>query len=264
MKKAMLISIYVLVFVFVAMLILLKLIDSWYINLDKTESTTTNSNTQNYKIDYDIGNDNSNISGGGGFNKPSPGSGIPLHKPVIYYYPEYAMDINTKIDYDWELIVTYPSYDHNNWRNIRANTDGTLINKADNMEYSYLFWEWIDNHPTNYDMNQWFVVKWSDTVEFLQKILSNIWLTPKEYNEFIVYWYPKMMNNKYNWIYFAGSEYTQKAKLNIDPKPDSILRVFMVYQALDNPIQTQEQVFDKFIRKWFTVVEWWWSEIPKQ
>jgi hypothetical protein len=65
----------------------------------------------------------------------------------------------------------------------------------------------------------------------------------------VVYRYPKLVNNKYNWIYFAGSEYTDNAKLDITPKPDSILRVFIVTKAIDNPIKADEQKFDKFERK---------------
>jgi hypothetical protein len=86
-------------------------------------------------------------------------------------------------------------------------------------------------------------------------------MTPKEYNEFIVYWYPKMMNNKYNLIHFATDKYTDSAPLNITPKPDSMLRVFMVMKALDEKIKIKPQTFKKFERKGFAVVEWGGSEI---
>lgn len=50
-------------------------------------------------------------------------------------------------------------------------------------------------------------------------------LTPKEYNEFIVYWLPQMQKNKYNYITFQNEAYTGSAVLNINPKSDSMLRV---------------------------------------
>ena len=37
-------------------------------------------------------------------------------------------------------------------------------------------------------------------------------LTPREYNEFIVYWLSKMQHNAYNLIAFQGSEYTDHAR----------------------------------------------------
>ncbi|MBU3143847.1 hypothetical protein [Clostridium sp. CF012] len=47
-------------------------------------------------------------------------------------------------------------------------------------------------------MAKGFVVKGSETEKFLQEKLEYLGLTPKEYNEFIVYWLPVMKENKYN------------------------------------------------------------------
>jgi hypothetical protein len=73
---------------------------------------------------------------------------------------------------------------------------------------------------------------------------------------FIVYWYPLMQNNKYNLIHFADREYTDNVQLKIIPKPDSVLRVFMVYKPLEKPIKIEEQKIRPFERKGFTVIEW--------
>jgi hypothetical protein len=57
-------------------------------------------------------------------------------------------------------------------------------------------------------------------------------------------------------IHFAGKEYYDIAPLEITPKPDSMLRVFMVYKPLDDYVEVKPQVFEKFQRKGFSVVEW--------
>lgn len=179
------------------------------------------------------------------------------HKPIIYLYPENKQEINVKLDVEWELIADYPKYDENigGW-NVTVYPDGKVIENG--KEYSYLFWEAeFDNN--NWNLNKWFIVEWRDAREFLEEKLSYMWLTPREYNEFIVYWYPKMMNNKYNLIYFAWDDYEQRAPLDITPKPDSILRVFMVIKPLDEKIDIEEQKLSTFIRKWFSVVEWGWT-----
>lgn len=70
-----------------------------------------------------------------------------------------------------------------------------------------------------------------------------------------------MNKNKYNLISFKEKEYTDLAKLNISPSPDSILRVFMVFKPLDNEIEVQKQELETFNREGFTVVEWGGTEI---
>ena len=173
-------------------------------------------------------------------------------KPVIYLYPQEKTDVNVQLSLNGKLVCTYPEY-NNGW-NVTANPDGTLINKADNKEYTYLFWEATTN--VKYDMSKGFVVKGSDTAEFLQSKLSYLGLTPKEYNEFITYWLPQMQNNKYNLITFQGSAYTDNFKLYVTPEPDSALRVFMAYKPLEEKIDIKEQKLEQFNRTGFSMVEW--------
>ena len=184
----------------------------------------------------------------------------PDAKPVIYLYPEQKQDIKVILDYDWEIFADYPEYNkYIKWWNVLAYPNGNIVNYSDNKEYSYLFWEWKPNKEIDWDLSSWFVVEWNKSRDFLQDILPKIWLSPKEYNEFIVYWYPIMQNNKYNLIHFAGSQYTDYAKLDTSPKYDSMLRVFMVLKPLEENIEIEEQNFDKFERRGLTVIEWGWT-----
>lgn len=185
-----------------------------------------------------------------------------FNKPVIYLYPLQKTDISVKLDFNWKITADYPKYNKEiGWWKVRAYPDGTIINKEDSKKYSYLFWEWKSKNNIKWNLSKWFVVKWKDTRKFLQKTLSKMWLTPREYNEFIVYWYPLMKDNPYNLIHFAGKQYTNTAPLTITPKPNSMLRVFMVFKALDNRIDIEQQKIKPFERYWFTVIEWWGTEI---
>jgi hypothetical protein len=185
-----------------------------------------------------------------------------IAKPVIYLYPEHKQDILVQLQYDGEIIADYPEYDNQfkGWK-VTAYPDGTIINKLDNKEYSYIFWEGLPSNKIDWNLSTGFVVKGEDTREFLQEKLAEIGLTPREYNEFIVYWYPKMKDNEYNLIHFTGEEYTDTALLTINPEPDSMLRVFMVYRPLNETVQVLPQKIDTFQRKGFTVVEWGGTEI---
>lgn len=174
------------------------------------------------------------------------------YKPVIYLYPEETTDVTVTLDFDGELKCTYPAYNHG-WH-VTASPDGTLINKADGNEYSYLFWDGKSN--AEYDFSKGFVVKGSETANFLREKLVLMGLTPREYNEFIVFWLPYMQDNAYNLITFQTDSYTDSAVLNIVPQPDSLLRVFMAYTPLSEPVEIEEQELDGFTRNGFTVVEW--------
>ena len=177
-------------------------------------------------------------------------------KPVIYLYPEQKTAVSVSLDYAGTLTATYPAYE-NGWH-ITAEPDGTLYDEAGN-EYSYLFWEGEDK--TDYDFSKGFCVAGVDTADFLRETLAEIGLTPKEYNEFIVYWLPKMEDNSYNLISFQSEAYTDAAKLDIDPTPDSLLRVFMAWKPLSKPQTIEPQTFTPFARDGFTVVEWGGCEV---
>ncbi|MBE5785043.1 MAG: hypothetical protein E7330_04510 [Clostridiales bacterium] len=181
-------------------------------------------------------------------------------KPVIYLYPEEETDVTVTLDYAGELTTTYPAY-REGW-NVTAMPDGTLINKADGREYSYLFWEGVSE--TEYDMSAGYVVKGSDTAAFLQAALSRMGLLPREYNEFIVYWLPQMEHNPYNLITFQQECYTESAKLTVTPEPDSVLRVFMAYQALDAWVEVETPILRGFERSGFTLVEWGGAEVKNR
>ena len=176
-------------------------------------------------------------------------------KPVIYLYPEETMDVSVKLDYNGQLTTTYPAY-NNGWT-VTAQPDGTITSGG--REYYCLFWE--GNSTVDYDLSSGFVVKGSETEAFLEKSLKQLGLTDKEANEFIIYWLPKMENNPYNLISFQQDVYTDNAVLSIEPQPDSLLRVFMAWKGLDEPISVPAQHLPSFERSGFTVVEWGGSQM---
>ena len=177
-------------------------------------------------------------------------------KPVIYLYPEQKTTVSVSLDYAGTLTATYPAYE-DGWC-VTAEPDGTLHDENGN-EYSYLFWE--GENKTDYDFSTGFCVAGADTADFLREKLAEIGLTPREYNEFIVYWLPKMQENPYNLISFQSEAYTDAAKLDIDPTPDSVLRVFMAWKPLSKPQTIEPQTFTPFARDGFAVVEWGGCEV---
>ncbi len=177
-------------------------------------------------------------------------------KPVIYLYPEEITDVTVTLDYQGRLTCTYPAYE-NGWQ-VTAAPDGTLTDKT-GQTYSYLYWE--GENEGEYDFSRGFCVKGSDTAAFLEQALADLGLTRREANEFIVYWLPRMEGNPYNLLAFQQEAYTDTAPLTITPAPDSVLRVFLAWKPLAEPVDIQPQELPAFERAGFTVVEWGGAEI---
>lgn len=180
-------------------------------------------------------------------------------KPVIYLYPEEDTEVSVKVGFKGELTVTIPDY-RDGW-NVLAKTSGTLVDLHDGKEYPYLFWEGKAKFAP--DMTKGFVIKGSDTATFLEDILTKMGLLPHEIADFIAYWLPQMQNNPYNLIAFQGKNYDDIAPLTVTPPPDSILRVFMTYHPLEEPIEIEPPEIIPFERNGFTVVEWGGTKISK-
>ena len=177
-------------------------------------------------------------------------------KPVIYLYPEEEMEVSVRLTLDGKLTCTYPTYGEG-WT-VTAQPDGTLID-AKGQTYNYLYWE--GETDTQYDLTQGFCVKGEDTAAFLEDALAKLGLNRREANEFIVYWLPLMEQNPYNIISFQTVCDTDAAKLEITPAPDTLIRVFMAWQASEAFVELPEQELTAPERHGFTAIEWGGTEI---
>ena len=179
-------------------------------------------------------------------------------KPVIYLYPEEETEITVTLDYAGELTCVYPAMDDSSSWTVTAAPDGTLTD-AQGQTYNYLYWEGVTH--ADYDFSSGFCVAGADTAAFLEDALAQLGLTRREANEFIVYWLPRMESNPYNLIAFQQDVYTNHAALSITPEPESLLRVFMAWKALDAPVDLPAQTLPHVDRSGFTVVEWGGTEV---
>ncbi len=180
-------------------------------------------------------------------------SAAELAKPVIYLYPEEEMDVSVKVKPKGGFTITEPKY-NNGWF-VNASPNGTLYNYNDKKKYEYLFWEGIG---LNYEIpDKGFVVKREEIKDFLEEKLAKLGLKKKEYNEFIEFWLPKMQEKPYYFITFLSQEqFNELAPLKVNPKPDTIIRVFMDFKGLDKKIKIENQEIKSSKRQGFTVIEW--------
>ena len=177
------------------------------------------------------------------------------HKPLIYLYPTTQQLINVKLGHPQNLTHTYPVYKQSGWQ-VVAEPNGTLIDPQTNRSYYGLYWEGKNTVPPN--LKEGFVIEGKNTIPFLEEKLSQLGLTEKEANEFIIYWLPKMETAPYNFVRFQTmQEQNQNMPLEITPNPDTIIRVLMEFKNLSAPIRVQEQILPPTpVRNGFVAVEW--------
>lgn len=174
-------------------------------------------------------------------------------KPVIYLYPTQETEVTVGLELDGTLTASYPEYGEG-WH-VVASPDGTLTDPDTGRQYYCLFWEGTSR--ANYDLSSGFVVPGADTAEFLEQTLAKLGLTQREADEFIIYWLPRMAGNPYNLISFQTRAYTDGAGLEVDPKPDTVIRVFMAWKPLEAPVEMEEQTLEPAPeREGFVLVEW--------
>ena len=177
----------------------------------------------------------------------------PFLKPVIYLYPERETEVTVEVEQaKMQFVCVYPALKDGRWT-VTAKPDGTLF--ADGMEYNYLYWEGEAKEPW-IDASRGFCVAGADTAAFLEKSLAALGLNRREANEMIVYWLPLLQKNPYNLISFQFDAYEAAAPLHITPAPDTVIRVYMVCKALQQPVELEPQELSAPERRGFTVVEW--------
>ncbi len=184
-----------------------------------------------------------------------------IKKPAIYLYPTTQTKVNIKHSFQGTVMTTYPEY-ANGWE-VVADPSGKLKNVADNREYNYLFWDgtyrFSDSH---YNYQNGFYVKKGDYTSFLLDKLTLIGLNETEINDFIVYWLPSM--NRYDEVFvhfWINDDIDNSSKLEVTPKPDTMIRVFMEFGEYKGEKKLPEQVLTPSERIGFTLLEWGGAEI---
>ena len=179
-------------------------------------------------------------------------------KPIIYLYPTHTTDISVKLGRPELITSSYPKYT-SGW-NVTAEPSGKLTDRSTGRELYSLYWEGKNRNAKMH--RDGFIVKGSDTASFLEEKLATLGLTEREAEEFIIYWLPILEVNNYNYIRFeTAAEINAYMPLEINPQPDTLIRVIMDYKPLNTPINITEQRLTTPTRAGFIVVEWCGTEI---
>ncbi len=175
-----------------------------------------------------------------------------IAKPVLYLYPEKTTNVVISFEHPEYLETTYPKF-HDKWE-VKASKNGDLRDKDGNYYYA-LYWDEQKVHEV--DFSTGYYVEKENAISFLEKKLSYIGLSPRERNEFIMYWLPVLEKNEKSIVYFELTEERESyQKLLIQPKPDSLLRLVIHIKKVPHKVNLPKQNLTKFQRKGFVAVEW--------
>ncbi len=181
-------------------------------------------------------------------------------KPVIYLYPEEPTKISISLSSPERITCSYPKLE-DTWH-VKADPNGTLTDLETGRNLYCLYYEAIANNEFKVQ-DDGFVVESEDIAAFLEEKLSILGLNEREAEEFIIYWLPELEKSPYNYIRFAeSSEIENEMRLEINPKPDTLVRILMTYKGLDKPINVFDQDLTSPKREGFVAVEWGGTEIP--
>src|SRR3989339_692936 len=174
-------------------------------------------------------------------------------KPVIYLYPTKDTKVNVQVKPNGGLTKVDPFYPTNGWL-VNAKPNGELTN-TDGQNYPYLFWE-----GNAYDMkvpSEGFVLSRENIKRDMTKLLAKLGLNQKETSDFLEFWQIKLEEKPYVFVTFVSqTDFDKVAPLNISPRPDKTIRVFMDYQPLDVRYSVRPLKIETPTRTGFTVVEW--------
>lgn len=184
---------------------------------------------------------------------------ISVRKPVIYAYPERPMDLAIQVEPEGGITVAYPEPSKEGWK-VRAHPDGTL--EAHDRTHRYLFWE-SETPSLPLDRQRAFSIPRDQAAGFLEDVCDAYALTDAECGDFVTYWLPELKQHPYVLIDFPTEAYEAYAPLTVEPRPDTVIRLFMVFEGHDSPVSTEPAALPRHERRGFTVVEWGGAELPR-
>ncbi len=203
-------------------------------------------------------------------------------KPVVYLYPEKPTEVHLSFATPMTLNINIPTYTKG-WF-VKANPNGLLTDlqpeftnckaldsshvgseyaasACNNNTYPYIYWSGkneVQPYPT---VDGGWVVEKNQLKLFLKEKLSVLGFTDSEAADMIEYWVTKMSKqNKpyYRLSFIQTQDMNAFVPMRITPQPDSVLRVFLDWQGLQEkpikPIMPQE--LRPFVRRGFSYVEW--------
>ncbi|GAA5890580.1 hypothetical protein JCM6882_002969 [Rhodosporidiobolus microsporus] len=197
---------------------------------------------------------------------------LPLRggKPVIYLFPPTPLpdvQVSLTLSPQWHFSAVYPVRDIIKSKDgsstvvwtVDVGPEGQLVDKKSEVDLSYLFWEAVaersttasstspvaSNGVSGFDPSNPSLTPSNGAVlplalflPYLDKVLFDLSLHTSARTEFITFWLPHFnrIASRAQHIAFRflpQREYEQAARIEVDPRPDVVTRVFLLFKGVD-------------------------------
>lgn len=210
-------------------------------------------------------------------------------KPVIYLFSPIEQEVSVQLSLvnEWRFSAVYPVVpvepsallggETLTWRAITHN-DQTLTETTTGLRASYLYWEAVTDHierpPSplpetsessparsfspiwcDLDDNNSVVLPVSSITPYLDKVLASLGLHVEARTSFITYWLPSILKHTHIALRFVPqNEYETAAVLHIEPSPDVVTRIFMLFKGIS---EDRLDEWSGTISRSQDEMEWW-------
>ncbi|KAL8292210.1 hypothetical protein RQP46_001676 [Phenoliferia psychrophenolica] len=193
-------------------------------------------------------------------------------KPVIYLFPPTplaSVRVDLSLVPEWTFSALYPVVPINRSKaphsgttatwTVTASPSGDLVELSSGLSLSYLFWEahtcptppspsLLPMNPsqipafnpssTTLTPSTALALTFSTFLPYLDTVLSTLTLHISARNDFITYWLPKFnaiqdRGQRIAFRFVEQAAYEQAARLEVEPTPDVVRRVFMTFKGVD-------------------------------
>ena len=203
-------------------------------------------------------------------------------KPVIYLYPTVKTAVSVEFTAPVSFTTNIPPY-KNGWK-VDAYPDGSLVDlhktatdcesidvtkrgseyaavACQNNKYPYLYWAGNIKSIDYVQSNSGWIVSKGTLEQFLTEKLTAMGFIARERSDFLTYWVPEMKAKPalyYKINFLSTREVDTLFPMNISPKPDTMIRMFMDYTPLVSMpnVLPIAPIIAPIERKGFTLVEW--------
>lgn len=178
-------------------------------------------------------------------------------EPLVYVYSEKPTDIKISLCDDLKLIAAEPNYS-GAW-DLQTIPPNRVRVRGEKRSFRYLFWEGTaDSHFP--EMDSGWVIEREKIEDFFEDTLSKLGLNDRERIDFKEYWVELLEREGFPFykIEFFPQKIVDKiCPLQIEPKPDTYLRVHMRATGISEKVKISEPVLPNVSsRKGLTVIEW--------
>lgn len=178
-------------------------------------------------------------------------------KPVIYLYPTLPTVLDVALQIPGRITISDPLYPDGGWKQVQAAPNGILTYQGHT--YPYLYYETEVEKPAI--PTQGWVIRTTHLKPMLSLLTERFGLLPKEQNDFLDYWVPRLTSLNRPYIFTTLITPQEKARVDhivVSQEPNTRIELLFSFTPLEKEFSVTPLPLpaNPPRRVGFTLVEW--------